>query len=113
MTRNTAKRAASEIAREIIEAARNSGGDPIAWVTGNAMMPPLRWFDAAERIWQLPGNSFDAWESMTERLEELLSEANVALESPEYDNSLYAVDLSRWQYTESDGDTLQSEWMEV
>jgi hypothetical protein len=40
MSKNVAKRAAAEIARQIIEAARNSGPDPVVWITGNAMMPP-------------------------------------------------------------------------
>jgi hypothetical protein len=112
MSRNVAKRAAREIAGQIITAARTSGSDPIAWVTGNAMMPPLRWFDAAERIWQLPAAAdMQPWESLVERVEDLLSSANVAMECPDYDNALYAVDLARFEYAESEsGDMLQNDW---
>lgn len=115
MSRNVVKHAAGEIARQIIAAARNSGPDPIAWVTSNAMMPPLRWFDAAEHIWQLPAcNDVTAWESLTYRLESLLDTADVALECPEHDNALYAVDLRRFAYAESeDGETLQEDWVPV
>ena len=119
MSRNVVKRAAQEIADQIINAARTSGDDPIAWVTGNAMMPPIRWFDAAERIWQLPAsNDVVPWETLTERVEELLSAANVTLECPEYDNSLYAVDLARFAYVDEEdqdpgNDTLQGDWQPV
>jgi hypothetical protein len=114
MSKNVAKRAAAEIARQIIDAARNSGPDPVVWITGNAMMPPLRWLSAAEHIWQLPGNSPDAWDALIYRLESLLDKAEVALECPEHDNALYAVDLARFEYVEDpDGETLQADWRPV
>jgi len=115
MSRNVVKHAAREIACQIIGAARTSGDNPIAWVTGNAMMPPLRWFDAAERIWQLPAiRDGQPWESLVERVESQLADANVALECPDYDNALYAVDLSRFEYSGSDdGETLQSDWRPI
>ena len=105
--------AAREIADQITDAARNSGTDPIAWVTGNAMMPPLRWFTAAEAIWQEDTDG-EAFEYLTETVERYLGEAHVALECPDYDNALYAVDLARFEYVESeDGETLQSDWHPV
>lgn len=118
MSRNVAKRAANEIARQCIAAARGSGSDPIAWVTSNAMMPPLRWFDAAERIWQgTPPADCTAWESLTERVESLLAEAGVALECPDYDNALYVVDLRRFEYVDEEDreqdETLQDEWRQI
>lgn len=115
MTDARVQRIAREIADSIISDARNSGPDPIAWVTGNAMMPPLRSFDAAEDVWQHAANDDgEAWESLVYRLESLLDAANVALECPEHDNALYAVDLTRFEYAESpDGETLQSNWQPV
>jgi len=101
---------ARQIADSIIESARTSGDDPIAWVTGNSYMPPLRSFTLAEIVWQgdLDGDLF-AW--LVELIENHLSDASVALECPDYDNAVYAVDLARFEYVEdADGDTLQSEW---
>lgn len=108
----TIRQYARQIADEIITAARTSGSDPIAWVTSNAMMPPLRWFDLAEHVWQSDSNeNGELFPWLTELVESHLSDANVALECPEYDNALYAVDLARFEYTESpDGETLQDDW---
>ena len=108
--------AAREIADEMIDAARNSGPDPVVWVTGNAMMPPLRWFDAAEVIWQddhlnHDGEAF-AW--LAELIESMLDDARVALECPDWDNSLYVVDCARFEYVEDpDGETLQDDWRAI
>ena len=41
-----------------------------------------------------------AW--LVELVEGHLSDASVALECPEYDNALYAVDLARFEYDETD-----------
>jgi len=102
--------AAAEIAASITETARGSGGDPIAWVTGNRFMPPMRSFDAAEKIWQ-DDEDGEKFAYLQEEVERLLDDAEVALECPEYDNALYAVDLRRWQYREdAEGDMLQDEW---
>lgn len=112
MSRNVVKRAARRIADEMISAARNSGSDPVAWVTGNSYMPPLRSFSDAEHIWQLPAfRDATAWESLTDRVEWLLADAQVYMTSPEWDNALYVVDLARFEYSENpDGETLQSDW---
>jgi hypothetical protein len=113
MTDAHIRRIAAGIAESIIYDARNSGLDPIAWITGNSMMPPLRSFDAAEDVWQHPANEGgEAFAYLAELLEGMLADAEVALESPESDNSLYAVDLRRFEYAESDeGDTLQDDWV--
>lgn len=108
--------AAREIAGEMIAAARNSGDDPIAWVTGNAYMPPLRSFAAAEEVWQASSGELmdDPWDALTCELERLLDEANVSMNCPEYDNALYVVDLARFEYAESDGsETLQDDWKPI
>lgn len=103
--------AASDIATVITEDARGSGDDPIAWVTGNAYMPPLRSFSAAEAIWQDDETGED-FQYLAEQVEAKLADAEVALECPEYDNALYAVDLKRFEYVEDPGDheTLQEDW---
>ena len=103
---------AQSIADEIIESARLSGDDPIAWVTGNSYFPALRSFTQAETIWQSGENADgELFNTLTEKIEKILADENVALESPEWDNALYAVDLTRFEYAEdSYGDTLQSEW---
>lgn len=113
-----AMQAAREIADEMIAAARISGDDPIAWVTGNAFMPPLRSFSAAEAIWQagFAGmvGTMDAWESLSDELERILGEEKVYLACPDYDNALYVVDMARFEYAESDdGENLQDEWKQV
>ena len=104
---------ARQIADDIIGQARESGRDPIVWVTSNRFMPPLRYFTLAERIWQLPHNvQPDAWELLTELVDQHVADASVALECPDWDNALYAVDLTRWSYEESpDGERLQDDWM--
>lgn len=105
---------AMQISDSIIASARASGPDPIAWVTGNAMMPPLRSFTLAEQIWQISAPQMwgmDAWETLYELVEDAVSAASVYLECPEWDNALYAVDLTRFEYTESpDGENLQDDW---
>lgn len=103
-------RAASSIAAQITSAARGSGTDPIAWVTGNSYMPPLRSFTAAEQVYQADPDGED-FAYLAEQVERQLGEAGVALECPDYDNALYAVDLRRFEYEEDpDGETLQADW---
>lgn len=113
--------AACQIADEIINAARNSGNDPIAWVTGNSYMPPLRSFDMAENVWKMDANDDgELFACLVELVEKYLSDANVALECPEYDNALYAVDLNRFEYSDNAVDvsaevseTLQDNWQPI
>ena len=106
-----AEAAAAEIAAEITTAARGSGSDPITWVTGNAYMPPLRSFPAAEAVYQDDEDGED-FAYLAELVEAKLAEADVALECPEWDNALYAVDLQRFEYVDDPGDheTLQQDW---
>jgi hypothetical protein len=115
MTGAHIQRIARDIADSVIDDARNSGPDPIAWVTGNSMMPPLRSFDGAEDVWQHPANEDgEAFTYLAETLESMLADADVALECPEYDNALYAVDLARFEYSEDEaGETLQDDWRAI
>jgi hypothetical protein len=112
MTSARITRIAREIADSIVYVARHSGSDPIAWVTGNSYMPALRSFDAAEDVWQHPANdNGEAFEFLHEELERMLSDADVALTAPEYDNALYATDLSRFEYWENPlGENLEDDW---
>lgn len=114
LTKATIEDYARQIADEITAMARVSGDDPIMWVTGNNYMPPMRSFTLAERIWQDEGTDGEDFAYLCEEVERILGENNVALECPEYDNALYAVDLARFEYVEdSNGDTLQSEWRKL
>lgn len=108
--------AAASIAGSIITAVALSEG-PVVWVTGNSYMPPLRSFPAAEKVWQDMGDTdVDMWEYLYDLIEARLTDAQVLLESPNYDNSLYAVDLTRWKYRDDDAaeyDNLNDEWERV
>jgi hypothetical protein len=104
---------ARHIADSMIEDARTSPG-PIAWVTSNNMFPALRNYNGAEQVWQL--NDGEGWPFLCEELERLLCDASVYLASPEYDNSLYVVDLARFEVLEDDeitGDSLEDEWRSI
>lgn len=88
----------------------NQSDDPIVWLTGNNYMPPLRAWGSAETVWQ--SDDFDAWEEYAERWERGLENHNIYVGCPEWDNALYAVDLSRWEYSDNEeGEDLQSEWV--
>jgi len=109
---------AREVADAIIEAARHSSV-PVAWITSNQYMPPLRDITAAETVWQAANNDDgELWAWFTEMVEDRMSAANVALECPDWDNALYAVDLNRWQYRDEIPDdeqnsSLNDEWEPV
>lgn len=103
---------ATQLANELIADARTLEG-PIIWVTGNLYMPPMRSFPVAEEVWeeawserQFTDGTPDPylWELFCETVEDELSRSAVIMESPDYDNSLYVVDLSRWEYD------INSEW---
>lgn len=85
--------------------------DPIVWLTSNSYMPPLRGFGSAEMVWKADDTG-ELWEAYVEAFEQALEDANVYLGSPDYDNSLYVVDLRRWRYRDDadDVETLTYEW---
>lgn len=106
----------SEVASAIIFAARNSGNDPIAWVTGNSMMPPARNFSVMEEIWQADYNRTEpVFDWVWEEVERKVEEANVYLACPDYDNALYAVDTARFEFIPGDfyAESLQDEWRPI
>jgi hypothetical protein len=117
----TARRYARSIASYMISAARCAPeNEPVQFVTGNSFMPPLRSFSDADRVWHA-GNGYasadeDAdvrvWQALTDELERLLDEARVYLDSPDYDNCLYVVDLARFAYaeTQEEPDDLNGDW---
>jgi hypothetical protein len=103
---------AKQLASEITADARNTEG-PVVWVTGNSYMPPMRSFSAAEEVYQLA--DWGLWELFCDTVDSELSNADVYMASPDYDNALYIVDLKRWEYTETpnpyfNADDLNSEW---
>jgi hypothetical protein len=107
-----AVQAATLLARDITEDARQSV-NPVCFITGNSMMPPLRELHAAEIIWQTD-QAGDVWERFHEALEHHLQEHKVLMASPEYDNALYVVDLVRWMPSDAeDPDDLNDEWTEA
>lgn len=98
---------AGRIAGALISDARNNPG-PVVWVTGNSYMPPFRSFDEAERVWNAEANADgELFAFLVELVEDHLNRASVILESPDWDNALYVVDLKRWQYI--DDTTIQGE----
>lgn len=91
---------------------------PIIWLTSNRFMPPLRAFGKAEEVWQAGddvegmNDYYDsAWMVYVEVFEEELSQADVYLGCPEYDNALYVVDMQRWRlkdmWEEKSGESLR------
>jgi hypothetical protein len=118
------RRAAREIAGSMIRAARDSGDEPVTFVTGNSYMPALRSYRAAEEIWQAayPSGSYGYaervfyWEFLCGEVERLASEADVHIGYPEDDNSIYVVDISRFEYDEEaaeTSDTYSGDWKPV
>jgi hypothetical protein len=101
------------LSERIAEVARAST-EPVLFVTGNAYMPPARSFPPAEAVYQAD-NDGDVWEHFTEALWGRLEDLSILMEAPEYDNSLYVVDLARWERREEseieDADSLDGEWM--
>lgn len=115
MDRSEAARLALEDAVDAIILARESA-EPITWLTGNAYMPPLRAWGSAEVVWQATDlhedPEGDYWTVYVETFEATVTEGDVYLDSPEYDNSLYVVDLRRWEYVESpQGEFLGDDWV--
>lgn len=110
---DTVRTMAREIADSIISDARTLHG-PVIWITGNAYMPPMRAVADAERVWNADNNrDGELWAWFTEMVEAHLSEADVMMECPDYDNALYVVDLRRWQFKDDDGhetDDINDDW---
>lgn len=104
-------------ARSAIEAARTSD-EPVVFITGNSHMPPLRAYANAEDFWladaECPDVPYGPWQAYVESFEATLTEANVMLDAPDYDNSLYVVDLARFEYDEEfEGDDLNDPWRPI
>jgi len=113
-----ARRLAREIAAIMLREARRSE-EPVVWMTGNAMMPPLRNFPQAERVWQCDNGAHSAdefagpaiWQVLVDELEHQLILADVFMSAPDYDNALYVVDTSRWFYREDPyGEEISDDW---
>lgn len=107
--------AAESIAANMIAVARDSGTEPIAFVTGNSYLPAIRSYSEAEAIWQDDSADPESLSWLLETINELLEDANVALEAPEDDNSLYVVDLTRFEYVDGSEDAynLSDQWQAI
>lgn len=108
-----ALRAGRLLGREVAEFVRADGrNEPIVWLTGNSMFPPLRSYTAAERVFTLRDEI--AWEQFCEGFDKALDDAQVFCTCPEYDNALYAVDMLVWERVEdAKGDDLADEWKRI
>lgn len=103
---------AGRIAGSIIADARASK-EPVCWVTGNRYLPPLRSFTEAERVYYAANNEDgELFAFLYEEIERHLDRAEVLLDCPEFDNALFAVDLKRWSFKETDdsAEDLNDEW---
>lgn len=104
---------ARDDARDAIVIARESN-EPIAWITGNSYMPPLRAFGHAEYVYRADDDvdtQGELWEVYVEEFEITLANNDVYCACPDYDNALYVVDLRRWEYIENEnGDMLSDDW---
>jgi hypothetical protein len=99
---------------EYIATVARASTEPVLFITGNSMMPPVRELTPAEAIWTAD-NDGDTFEHFTEALWGKLEDLNILMEAPEYDNALYVVDLMRWEHREedeiTDHDSLNGEWI--
>lgn len=100
---------AEQTAAYVIDMARTSLDEPVVFVTGNSYMPPARSFAGADLIY---GADLDLWELYWDLVQDKLSEAQVYIACPDYDNAIYAVDLRRWQWRDIDEylENLSDEW---
>jgi hypothetical protein len=100
---------------EIAPEARESGNESTVFITGNRYMPPLRAYGVSEDVWNL--DEPECWEAYSEAIERRLEKMNVLMDAPEHDNSLYVVDLARFEYVDEedqyvDGD-LSDQWRPI
>jgi hypothetical protein len=88
------------IARDVIAPVAREGG-PVVWLTSNSYMPPIRDLPEVERVWNADDTG-EFFPLLIESIERTLDEEKVLMEAPEYDNALYVVDLTRWEYIDED-----------
>ena len=108
-----AEQAARQDAQAAIVIARAAPADePVQFITGNAFMPPLRAFGAAEDYWQAATVELDVWSIYAESFEDECENEDVELACPDYDNVLYVVDTARFEYVDEDdsAETLSAQW---
>lgn len=101
-------------AAEAIEIARTSGNESVVFITGNSYMPPLRAFGQAETVWKHDDNDEgELFAFYAEQFEKVLEAANVTLDCHPDDNSLYVVDMNRFERRDDadESETLSGEWI--
>lgn len=109
------------LARDVLAPIARQSEQPIAWVTGNSMMPPLREIEYVEDLFALDADSdttnATAWEILNQAIDNELTGLNVSMDAPEHDNALYVVDTSRWERKDANdedvGDDMNDEWRPV
>lgn len=109
--------AAREDAAAVVETVRQYGAsEPIVWLTSNNYFPALRAIGSADQFysgsfWSPSG----AWCAYVETFGDALMAAGVYLGCPEWDNSLYGVDLRQWRSIDApeDADSLSDEWERI
>ncbi len=112
MTDNEVIALAKADAALAIAVAHSSEG-PVVFITGNSHMPPLRAFGNAETVWKDAANEDgDLFAFYDQTFEATLEAANVYLGCPPDDNSLYVVDMNRWETIDDpdESETLSGEW---
>jgi hypothetical protein len=100
----------------IAPAAKNSGEEALTFIAGNSYMPPLREIGPSEDVWQIDEcEMFSSWESYVDGITTRLDELQVYMAMPEGDNSLYVVDLERFQAVDDpDGlESLEGSWRPI
>lgn len=91
------------IARDVIAPVAKESTEPVVALTGNSYMPPIRDLEDVEAVYQADDNG-DIFSNLVEAIWSKLEELNVSLGEPDYDNMLYVVDTSRWQYVDHEDD---------
>lgn len=106
---------ASLLVRDVLAKVARESVEPVEFVTSNAYFPALRSFSVCESVYMADADDPDGgyWEALVEAIERHCANQGILLDGPEYDNSLYVVDLRRWEYIGEDfegGDNLNDEW---
>lgn len=119
---NTVGQIARLTARDVIAPVARESENPVVWLTGNSMMPPIRELTSGHIIWELDATNSDLclFSSFMETLDNCLVDERVYMAAPDYDNALYVVDLTRWQHRDNEmdetgnvtfeADSLDAEW---
>lgn len=97
--------------RDVIKAELDRATSPVVTLTSNAYMPPIRDYAEVDRLWCI--DQADVFSLFIETFERKLSEMNIHVGSPDYDNMLYGVDDNKWNYIgDTDQDNDPNAWLD-